>query len=56
MVLGLIGLLTVTAIPVVTGVAEGVSEQKKHNAEAALSAHFERFNNIGSSIRESLQG
>ena len=30
--------------------------EKKHNAEAALSAHFERFNNIGTSIRESLQG
>lgn len=30
--------------------------EKKHNAEVALSAHFERFNNIGSSIRESLQG
>ena len=43
MVLGLIGLLTITAIPVVTGVAEGVSEQKKANAEASNETRQTKF-------------
>lgn len=43
MVLGLIGLLTVTSIPVVTGVAEGVSEQKAANREAANESRMVKF-------------
>lgn len=34
MVLGILGLLTVTSIPTVTGVGQAVSAQKRQNAES----------------------
>lgn len=34
----------ITAIPVVTGVAEGVAEQKKQNEEAANETRMVKFN------------
>lgn len=43
MVLGLLGLLTITAIPTVTGVAEGVSHQQEQNKEVANESRLEKF-------------
>lgn len=44
MVLGLFLGGCVTAIPVVTGIAEGVSHQKKQNEEAANETRMVKFN------------
>jgi hypothetical protein len=46
LVLGLFLGGVVTAIPVVTGVAEGVSHQQKQNAEAANETRMIKFNII----------
>jgi len=43
MVLGLLGLLTITAIPTVTGVAEGISHQQEQSNEAANETRLEKF-------------
>lgn len=38
-----LGLLTITAIPTVTGVAQGVSEQKRQNQQKVDAKRMEKF-------------